>query len=93
MVRNYKARSTSHNVPTDVIETALNDVLNVGRSIRSVASESKINPMTLCRYIKKAKQQGFGNVSAFLERTYKPIFTNTQEQTLKTYLKTAANVL
>ena len=48
--------------------------------------------MTLCRYIKKAKQQGFGNVSAFSERTYKPIFTNTQEQTLKTYLKTAANV-
>ena len=48
--------------------------------------------MTLCRYIKKAKELGYDTVASFSERTFKPVFTETQETLLKTYLKTAANI-
>ncbi|KAH3704687.1 hypothetical protein DPMN_079749 [Dreissena polymorpha] len=54
MVRNYKRKVTSNKVPMYVIQRAVSDVINIGRSIRSVANETNINPMTLCRSRKKA---------------------------------------
>ena len=92
MVRNYKRAVTSNKVPVDVIGRAIHDVISVGRSIRSVANEVNLIPMTLCRYIKKAKELGYDKVATFSERTFKPVFTETQETLLKAYLKTAANI-
>ena len=57
MVRNYRRTTQPSKVPVDVIEKDINDVIGCRRSIRSVANEIKINPMTLCRYIKKAKNK------------------------------------
>lgn len=92
MVRNYTRKTQPSRVPVDVIKKAIDDVLSCGKSIRSVASEVHINPMTLCRYIQKAKLLGADNIERFGERTYKPVFTETQENILKTYLKTASNI-
>ena len=73
MVRNYRRNTQPPKVPVDVIEKGINDVIGCGRSIRSVTNEIKINHMTLCRYIKKAKELRTENVERFRENTYKPI--------------------
>ena len=92
MVRNYKRSTPLSNISADMIKRGINDVVVCGRSIRSVADEIKLNPMTLCRYIKKAKELGVDNVERFSERSFKSVFNDIQENILKNYLKTAANV-
>lgn len=94
MARNYKRKTAQNKVPTHTLMKEIADVINCNRSVRSVADEIKIHPMTLWCYIKKTKALGLSseNVESFSQRKFIPVFINDQESVLKSYLKTAANV-
>ena len=50
----------------DIMHRAVNEVINENKSIRSVAEAYGIkSPMTLCRYVKKAREQGLETFCLF----------------------------
>jgi len=51
-MRNYKRKTTRSSTPRDVLQRAALKIEN-GRTVRSVATEFKIDRMTLKRYITK----------------------------------------
>jgi len=92
MVCNYQRKTSRAQTPPDLIRKGIEDVINCGRSIRSVAVELNMTPMTLCRYIKRAKEQGSVQAVTFGYRPPMVVFNEQQEASLVKYLTTAANI-
>ena len=92
MVRTYIRNTLRGETPLHVIRKGIEDVIHCGRSIRSVVTELNIKPMTLCRYIKRAKQEGNINELSFGYKSPSAVFSQEQEKILVSYLTKAANI-
>ena len=66
-------------------------VIQGGKSIRSQAEAADVSPMTLCRYIKKAKEMGVENIKVDYDNTQQ-VFTFDQEAVLVKYILTASKI-
>ena len=76
----------------DIMHRAVNEVINENKSIRSVAEAYGIkSPMTLCRYVKKAREQGLEKFQ-FGYDNKRQIFSDPQEILLKDYILKASNI-
>lgn len=51
-----------------------------------------MKPMTLCRYVKQAKQFGATGGLSFGHNGHQAVFDKSQETVLAKYLRTAANI-
>ena len=61
------------------MQRAVNEVINENNSIRSVAKAHGIkSPMKLCRYVKKAREQGLEKFQ-FGYNNKRQIFSDSQE--------------
>ena len=91
MVRNYIKKTKRAETPRYLVEIGVNEIIFLGRSIRSVAMEIGIDNTTLGRYVKQAQVMG----SRELNIGYKPnrqVFSAEQETVLQDYLVRAANI-
>ena len=66
-------------------------VIQGGKSIRSQAEAADVSPMTLCRYIKKAKEMGVENIKVDYDNTQQ-VFTFDQEAVLVKYILNASKI-
>ena len=91
MVRNYIKKTTRAETPRHIIMQGVNEIIFMGRSIRSVAREIGADHTTLWRYVKQAQVMG----SRDLDIGYKPsrqVFSEAQESGLEDYIVHAANI-
>lgn len=74
------------------MQRAVNEVINENKIIRSVAEAHRIkSSMTLCRYVKKAREQGLEKFQ-FGYNNKRQIFSDPQEILLKDYILKASNI-
>ena len=79
MVRKYIQTTDRCLMSKDVMQRAVNEVINENKSIRSVAEAHRIkSPMTLCCYVKKAREQGLEKFQ-FGYNNKRQIFSDPQE--------------
>lgn len=91
MVRNYVRKTNRGGTPRNLIEDGVNDIIFSGRSIRSVAIEIGMNPMTLCRYVKQAQVMGSRDLNIGY-RSPQQVFSTDQERVLQNYIIRSANI-
>ena len=64
MVRKYIRTTDRCLMSKDVMQRAVNEVINENKSIRSIAEAHGMkSPMTLCRYVKKSSGAGTREIS------------------------------
>uniref|UniRef100_A0A3B4T3S7 Zgc:113274 n=1 Tax=Seriola dumerili TaxID=41447 RepID=A0A3B4T3S7_SERDU len=90
MPRTYKRKTNWGSTPLEALERAANDV-KAGRSIRSVATERKIDTCTLRRYIKKreVKEVKVAGYSGTAEA--RRVFSGEMEKELADHIKKLAD--
>lgn len=88
----FRARTTNRGVPAQVLERA-SEVVQEGRSIRSVAKEFCIPVPSLARYVKRKRalaEQGSSMLPSVGYRSCNAVFTAEQELRLVAYIRNAA---
>ena len=63
MPRNKKRKTDRGVFSADVMKTAVKEVLEQKRAVRTVAKEFGLSRATLSRYVDDAKESGVGNIS------------------------------
>lgn len=91
MVRTYKRKTSRCDISQDSILAAAKAVIEGGKSIRSQAESVGVSPMTLCRYIKKIKENGYENIKVGYDNKQQ-VFTSEQEAILVKYIVTASKI-
>ena len=94
MMRSYTRKSDRGKTPVDVIERAVELVIEENRSVRSVTSvadEFNICHVTLLRYVRKKKSNPEDSLAVGFIRN-RLVFSPQQEDTIEGYLKTAASI-
>lgn len=91
-----RKRTTERGISQELMERAVNLVIQEQRSIRSVAKDLDICHVSLSRYCKQQKESHKPGSTAVAPTTgYKPhtrVFNDDQELLLETYLKSAADL-
>lgn len=95
-MRTYKKKTKRGEISQSVMQTAVEEVILLKKSIRSVAKEYKICHVTLHKYVKRAKVQvqeknqiEFGSVGYKKPRQ---VFNDDQAKELEEYLKHASKI-
>lgn len=71
--------TTRAEISPDINRRGIEDVIKCNRSIRAVALELDMKPITLCRYDKQAKQFGATDGLPFGHNRHLAVFDNGQE--------------
>ena len=91
MARSYTRKSDWGKTPVDVIERAVELVIEENRSVRSVADEFNICHVTLLRYVQKKKSNPEDSLTVGFIRN-RLVFSPQQEDAIEGYLKTATSI-
>ena len=91
MTRSYTRKSDRGKTPVDVIERAVELVIEENRSVHSVADEFNICHVTLLRYVRKKKSNPEDSLTVGFIRN-RLVFSPQQENAIEGYLKTAASI-
>ena len=86
MTRSYTRKSDRGKTPVDVIERAVELVIEENRSVRSVADEFNICHVTLLRYVRKKKSNPEDSLTVGFIRN-RLVFSPQQEDAIEGYLK------
>ena len=81
MVRNFIRKTNRGENAHDLVQHGVNNIILLGRSIRSPALEIGMNPMTLCRYVMQAQVMGSRNLQTGY-RSPQRVFSTDQENVL-----------
>lgn len=91
-----RTRTTNRGIPQVVMDAASHEVIENGKSIRSVAKTFDICHVSLYRFIKKLRSRPTSQKQLPRPTTgYKPhnkVFTHEQEQTLNSYIRNCADL-
>ena len=91
MVRNFIRKTNRGENAHDLVQHGVNEIICLGRSIRSLALEIGMNPMTLCRYVMQAQVMGSRNLQTGY-RSPQRVFSTDQENVLQDYIIRSANI-
>lgn len=91
-MRVYKKKTNRGETPKELMEEAINRVLQNNETIRSVANDLNICHVTLSRYVKKVRQNNEDALKDYGYSKHKQVFSDTQLDELVSYIKHCSKI-
>lgn len=91
-MRVYKKKTNRGETPKELMEEAINRVLQNNETIRSVAKDLNICHVTLSRYLKKVRQNNENALKDYGYSKHKQVFSDTQLDELVSYIKHCSKI-